>query len=139
MIKISIIGTGGVGVTLAQALAAKNYSVTFGSRDPKSEKSENLKNQNSHFNISTPNEAALQADVVFLATPWIGTKETVKSIANDLKGKILVDMTNPLGPGFHPTDGTTTSGGEIVQSLAPEAKVVKAFNTIGCKHYLDRF
>jgi predicted dinucleotide-binding enzyme len=41
----------------------------------------------------------LRNQIIFLATPWNGTEEAVKAAGN-LSGKVLVDMTNPLGEGL---------------------------------------
>ncbi len=47
--------------------------------------------------------------------------------AGDVSGKIIVDCTNPVGPGLTHGLNNQQSGGEFVQSLVPNAKVVKAF------------
>ncbi len=50
----------------------------------------------------------------------------------DLKGKIIIDASNPLLPDLTGLDcGTTTSGGEQVAAWAHDAKVVKALNSVG--------
>ena len=75
-------------------------------------------------------EAAKFGDAVLLAVPWSGVPDTVAA-AESLKGKLLIDCTNPLTPDFMDlVVGHTTSGAEEVAKLAPGAKVVKAFNTI---------
>jgi predicted dinucleotide-binding enzyme len=69
--------------------------------------------------------------VVFLATPFRANEAVLKDVAGELAGKILVDCTNPVGPGPSHGLGSTQSGSETVQALAPGAKVVKAFSIYG--------
>lgn len=74
---------------------------------------------------------------MLLATPWGAAQDALRA-AGDLKGKILVDATNPLKPDFSGLAlGHTTSAGEEVARWAPGARVVKAFNTIGAQHMTD--
>jgi hypothetical protein len=59
-----------------------------------------------------------------------GRAENALKFAGSLLGKILIDCTNPLKPDYCGLAiGGTTSAAEIVASLAPDAKVVKAFHT----------
>ena len=54
--------------------------------------------------------------------------------AAELEGKVLVDVTNPIGPGLKLTHGHTDSGAEQVQRWAPTARVVKAFHSTGVEN-----
>jgi predicted dinucleotide-binding enzyme len=78
---------------------------------------------------ATRQEAAA-ADVVMLSVPW----ETVPEALSGLpawNGRLLIDATNPvLLPGFRLADLGGRSSSEVVASLAPGARVVKAANTL---------
>jgi predicted dinucleotide-binding enzyme len=80
--------------------------------------------------VTTLAAAAADADVVVLTTSWAGAHDALRA-AGDLAGKVLVDATNPIGPGMVLTHGRDDSGAEQVARWAPGARVVKAFNSIG--------
>ena len=75
-------------------------------------------------------QEAAQADIVVLAVPW----EHVRGALSDLpswNGRILIDATNPIiEPDFRMADLNGSTSSEIVASLAPGARVVKAANTL---------
>jgi NADPH-dependent F420 reductase len=133
---ITIIGTGNVGASLGKLWAQKGHSITYGSRDPKSSKVQQLLKETGHnARALTHREAASGADVVVLATPWEGTKDAVEACGN-LAGKTLIDATNPLKPGtFDLALGFDTSAAEQVAQWARGAKVIKDFNTLGAALY----
>ena len=133
VMKIAIIGVGNVGGTLAKKLGTKGHSIYLGTRDPNDHDTKMLaKEIGSHASIHLANEAAEKAEVVFLATPWGVTEQVVKSLKDSITGKVLIDCTNPLKKDLSGLEvGLTNSGGEMVQSWAPNALVYKSFNTTG--------
>ena len=79
----------------------------------------------------TPAEAAANADIVVIAVPWDAVEAVVRSLGN-LSGKIVLDPTNPRIVG---DDGlrdwaVDSSNAEIIQALAPGARVVKALGHV---------
>ena len=129
--KIAIIGAGNVGGTLGKRWAAAGHEILYGVRDPAREKYQSLVTQTGgRGRLVTNTEAAAQAEVIVLATPW-STAEAALASCGNLAGKILIDATNPLGADLSLTLGHTDSGGEQVARWATGAKVVKAFNSTG--------
>ena len=130
--KIAIIGTGSVGGTLGRRWARGGHDVTFGSRRPDSAKVRALLDEaGGNAKAASVREAAANADIVVLATPWDATADAIES-AGDLTDKIVVDCTNPVAPNLAGLSiGHTLSAGEQVGAWATGARVVKAFNTAG--------
>ncbi|HEY2087635.1 MAG TPA: NAD(P)-binding domain-containing protein [Mycobacterium sp.] len=118
-------GAGNVGRSVGTAWQNRGHDVTFGVRNPDDPKYASL-------GAVRPNEAAVfDAEVVVLCTPWQGTQEALQG-CGDLRGKILIDATNPLSPDFSTLEvGLTTSGAEQVADWATAARVCKAMNQIG--------
>jgi hypothetical protein len=85
--------------------------------------------------IETLPEAVSTAEVVFLATPFSANETVLRPIASLLAGKVLVDCTNPVGPGLSHGLRSERSGSELVQALVPEARVVKAFSIYGFENF----
>jgi 8-hydroxy-5-deazaflavin:NADPH oxidoreductase len=130
--KIAIIGAGNVGGTLGAGWANRGHEVLFGVRDAADSKLKDLlARAGGKARVATVNEAAATADVVTLTVPWPAAQDALRS-AGDLRGKILLDCTNPLKPDLSGLSvGYTSSGGEQVAAWAPGARLVKIFNTTG--------
>ncbi len=136
--KIAIIGAGNVGGTLGRAWATKGHDIFFGVRHPQDDKTRRLvQSIGPKAQAGTVAEAAAFGEVIVLATPWQGTEAAVRA-TGDLRGKTIIDCTNPLKPDVSGLEvGFTTSGAERVAQWAGGAKVFKAFNTTGSNNMAD--
>jgi predicted dinucleotide-binding enzyme len=138
--KIAIIGAGNVGGALGANWAQKGHDIVFGVRDPKAEKTQAVvAKAGGKAKAASPAEAAASADVIVLSTPWPATEAAVRSMGS-LKGKIVLDATNPLtrGPdGLALEIGHSISAGEKVQGWAAGASVFKTLNTTGFGNMTD--
>ena len=135
---IAIIGTGDVATALGPEFSAQGHTVIYGSRDPDRDEAQALASKTGHgASVTTQNAASKGADIVVLAVPGILVGDITKGLG-DLSGKIIIDPTNPLERKLAKFDhAVDTSNGEIVQAIAPDAHVVKAFNTLGWKTMID--
>jgi hypothetical protein len=129
--RIGILGAGKVGGTLGVRWARNGHSVVFASRSPESPEVQKLIAAAGASACSGSNaQSAAASEVIVLTTPWEAAQQVLKS-AGDLAGKILIDATNPV-PGLEGLSlPNTTSAAEKIAEWAPQAKVVKAFNTVG--------
>lgn len=138
--RIAVLGTGAVGRTLAGALAAQGDDVTLGTRDPEATRGDAASDVPGFLDthpdvaLATFADAADGAELTVLAVGGRHALEVVAEARAGLAGKVLLDLTNPLdfSGGFPPTLTVcnTTSLGEQVQDAAPDARVVKALNTV---------
>ncbi len=133
--KIGMIGTGRIGFSLGPLLVKNGHEVQFGSRNPELVRASVAK-FGPGASLGTVQEAAQFGDVLFTAVPWHAVPETLKD-AGPLKGKVVIDCTNPLTSDMGLAVGCTTSAAEETAKLFPEAIVVKGFNTIFAAHYLS--
>ena len=134
--RIACIGTGKVGGALAGQLARVGHDVVLAARDVASDSVRAALAKSDALRALPVAEAVADADVVFLATPF-NANESALAAAGDLAGKVVVDCTNPVGPGLTHGLDTERSGGELVQSLVPKARVVKAFTIYGWENFAD--
>jgi hypothetical protein len=135
---IAIIGTGNVGGALGPEFTAQGHTIVYGSRNAMSSEVAELVVRTGNGASATSQAAAVtDADIVVLAVPGMLVEEITKNLG-DLSGKIIIDPTNPLtrsesGLVF----GVETSNGEIIQAAAPNAHVVKAFNTLNWESMIN--
>ena len=145
--KIAVLGTGMVGQAVAAKLSDLGHEVTIGTRNPQATlartEPDGMGNPpfsswhsgHSAVRLAPFAEAAAQAEVVVNATNG-GVSIDVLTLAGaaNLAGKVLLDIANPLdfSQGFPPTlfVKDTDSLGEQIQRAFPDARVVKALNTM---------
>ena len=145
--NIAVLGTGMVGQAIAGRLHDLGHSVVVGTRDPRATLARTEPDQmgNPPFSawhgahtgveLATFADAAARAELVVNASSGSATLEVLQQAgADNLAGKVLVDVANPLdfSAGFPPTLSVkdTDSLGEQVQRAFPQARVVKALNTL---------
>lgn len=124
--KIGFIGCGNMGGSLAKRFA-EGHQVMVSARD-KGHAENCARACGKNACAGTIAEAAAFGEIVVLAVPYSQVTSALKS-AGDLKGKILVDITNALTPDYSLAIGFSTSAAEEA-ALLVKAKVVKAFNTV---------
>ncbi|MFJ9841474.1 NADPH-dependent F420 reductase [Kitasatospora sp. NPDC101155] len=140
--RIGIIGTGVVGQTLGSKLVSLGHQVTLGSRGKDNEKGLAWAQQaGPDGHTGTFAEAAAFGEVVLNATGGTVSLAALRAAgAEHLAGKLLIDVSNPLvfGPDGVTLDPVNTdSVGERIQHEFPEARVVKALNTLNCALMVD--
>ena len=128
--RIAILGSGTMGSVLGRLFASAGHSVTYSfSRDPR-KLARLAKSSGPRARAASPADAVRDADVVVLTVLWRHVSGVLRSAGN-LRGKVLIDCTNPLTPSDDALAvGHRTSGAEIIARRARGARVVKAFNTI---------
>lgn len=135
---IAIIGTGDVAAALGPEFSAQGHTIIYGSRSPDRDNVQELVHKTgSDSAATTPKSAAQQAQIVVLAVPGMLVEEITLGLG-DLAGKIIIDPTNPLQQtesGL--AHGVATSNAEIIQNAAPDAYVVKAFNTLSWRTMIE--
>ncbi len=135
--NIGILGTGNVGEALGTGWARKGHRVFYGSREPQSARVQEVVQRTGGGATAVSHQQAVQeAEVVVIATPWSVTEALLTSLSG-WTNKIVIDATNPIGPGLQLTVGTSNSGGELVAKWASGSQVVKAFNSTGYNNMLD--
>lgn len=135
--KIAFIGYGQVGAPLADHLQRVGHQVTLAAKDPNSESLKKALAKNANLKVAAPKAAVRDAEVVFLATPFQANEAALRGVAEEIRGKILIDCTNPVGANLSHGLNNVQSGSEMVQNLVPDTKVLKAFTIYGFENFED--
>jgi len=121
-------GAGNVGGGLGAGLATAGHEVTYGVRDPDSEKTRAALAASRGAGAASPAEAVRSADVVIFALRWDAAGDTAGQLPS-LEGRTVIDAMNRF-------DGDPArSTAEDLAAMLPGARLVKAFNTIGFENF----
>ncbi|HUF74555.1 MAG TPA: NAD(P)-binding domain-containing protein [Gammaproteobacteria bacterium] len=137
---IAVIGTGNVGAGLGPEFAAQGHTIVYGHREPNREDVQALVARTpGNASVKLPAEAVIGADMVLLAVPGTSAVEITESLG-DLSGKIIIDPTNVVSrEGGRMSHGVPGKGSNaaMIQEAAPDAVVVKAFNTLNWQQMVN--
>jgi predicted dinucleotide-binding enzyme len=121
--KIAVIGTGRIGGTLGGRWRAAGHEVVYGSRTGSGEGPGGAP-------LMAVGEALTGAEVVVLAVPGGAVAEVVAANGAALAGKVVIDAANRMGaPEFNSR--------AAIAATAPDARYVRAFNTLGWENFAD--
>src|SRR3954469_403113 len=136
--RIAVIGTGSAGRQLADGLRRIGHDVVVGTRDPEAT-AQREEWAGSDVPLGALADVGPGADLVLNVTNGQASLEALAAV--DLEGKVLLDVANPLdfSAGFPPTLSVkdTDSLAEQIQRAHPEARVVKALNTVNAVVMVD--
>lgn len=140
--KIAVLGTGVTGQTLASKLVLLGHDVMMGSRDEANPKAVAwAKDQGHNALYGSFMNAADFGEIVFNCTLGTASMEALQMAGERaLKGKILVDTSNPIDRStgiWKLTVCNTDSLAEQIQRAFPDTKVVKTLNTVNANVMVD--
>jgi 8-hydroxy-5-deazaflavin:NADPH oxidoreductase len=128
--QITIIGTGNMARGIGRRLIAGGHAVTVLGKD--TDDAEAVVSEIGADGSARAGRSgdAIADDVVVLAVYYPDAQAAVEQYGDDLSGKVVVDITNPVNETF---DGLVTppdsSAAQELAKTAAGARVVKAFNT----------
>lgn len=136
MKNIGILGSGAVGITLANGFSKLGFSVMLGTNN--NSKKDTLKAKlQPEIKIGTFAEVASFGEALVLAVKGIAALEVLLSIESFIGGKLIMDATNPID-NLPPVNGVlqfftgpNESLMERLQLRFPDSKFVKVFNSVG--------
>jgi predicted dinucleotide-binding enzyme len=121
--RIAVIGKGNIGGSLGSKWRAAGHDVIYGARDGSGEGPGGAP-------VTGIGDALKDADVVVLAVPGKVVADVVSGHSAALAGKTVIDAVNRIGaPEF--------DSREIITGAAPQARYVRAFNSLGWENFAD--
>jgi predicted dinucleotide-binding enzyme len=134
-VEIAVIGAGNVGQALGERWRSLGHQVRYGVPEPTDGSYSRL----GAARVRLLSDAAKNADVIVLATPWDAAETACRAIG-PIDGKIVIDCTNPvsMGPdGMGHALGFATSAAERIRDWCRGAYVFKTLNQTGFETMAD--
>ena len=131
-LKIGILGSGRLGSALGGIWAKAGHTVMFSSLDIEHDR-KLAAGIGANARAGTPREAAAFGDVILVAVPYRALPQLGKDLADVIKGKVMVDASNPIvsRDGEIATWAREKGAGAASAELLPGARIVRAFNAVG--------
>lgn len=130
--KIGIVGSGNVGGTVGALWVKAGHEVMFSSRHPEQLK-EMAAKLGARAHVGTVQEAVAFGDVIFLAVPYSALPQIGRDNAAALKGKVLVDASNPIArrDGAVAEEAMANGIGATSLKYLSGVRYVRTFNSVG--------
>lgn len=128
--NIAIIGSGSVGGSIGTQWAKANHNVVYGVREINERVEKRLAEAHGQAEALSIADALNKCEAVLLAIPGKAVDDFLANHGATLNGKLIIDATNRTGSdAFHDLNA--------IQAVAPEAQVVRAFNTLGWEMFAN--
>jgi hypothetical protein len=128
-LNIGILGAGNIGASAAKLFAAAGHDVRIANSRGTESLAALCAECGPKVRAATPEDAVAFGDVVLIAVPW-SRKEDAIPDAGPYDDKIVIDAMNPYDEDFELEDLGNRTSSEIIKTLVPGARLVKAFNTL---------
>lgn len=136
--KTGIIGSGIVGQVLAKAFLKEGHEVQLGTGHVSKPEMVKFKTDNPGISVGSFEDTAAFGELLVLTVAGTAVMDVIQSAGTaNFANKIVIDTTNPIAPA-PPADGVLSyftgpneSLMEKIQAALPDAKLVKAFNSVG--------
>ena len=137
--KTGILGSGIVGRVLGSAFIAEGHEIMLGTRNVEKDEVVKWLAENPGAKAGSFEDTAAFGEMIVLATSGDITAQVIKTAGiQNFSSKVIIDAANPIDHTRPPVNGvlpyfTTTNESlmEQLQNILPEAKLVKAFNSVG--------
>ncbi len=132
---VAIIGASGeMGSVIAKNISKGNYRILLHSADQNKVQLliQDIKSKNPFADAEAVDysfEACWEADIIIVAVPFYAEKMVAENIRKVANQKIVISISNPVNGTLDGLEVLDTSAAEVLQTLLPNAKVIKAFNT----------
>jgi len=127
--KIAVLGSGNIGGTLGNKWAQAGHQVVIGTREPGSEKVQQLLHSaGENMSAATGADAIEASQVILFAIPYAVVETVAQANSQSLDGKLLIDATNNFG-------AAVVNNLATLQRYAPKAALFRAFNALGWENF----